>query len=57
MFAPGQRAGVAVSGGADSVCLLHVLVELAPSLGLSLSVLHVDHQLRGEDSRAELVRG
>jgi tRNA(Ile)-lysidine synthase len=51
--------GVAVSGGADSVCLLHVLVELAPRWDLRLSVLHLDHGLRGEESRqdAEFVRG
>ena len=53
MFAPGQRVGVAVSGGADSVCLLMVLRELAPSLGLTLTVLHLNHQLRGAYSDAD----
>ena len=53
MFEPGQRAGVAVSGGADSVCLLHALRELAPRWNLSLAVLHLDHGLRGEESRAD----
>jgi tRNA(Ile)-lysidine synthase len=50
MFQPGQSLGVAVSGGADSVCLLHVLRELAASWNLRLVVLHLDHQLRGEES-------
>jgi tRNA(Ile)-lysidine synthase len=50
MLAPGLRVGVAVSGGADSVCLLHVLREIAPA---GLSVLHVDHQLRGEESQGD----
>lgn len=50
MFQTGQRVGVAVSGGADSVCLLHVLFELAPRWNLHLSVLHLDHQLRSEES-------
>src|SRR5205823_6078962 len=53
MFARGQRVGVAVSGGADSVCLLHVLLELAPRWDLRLSVLHVNHGLRGEESRQD----
>lgn len=53
MFHPGQRVGAAVSGGADSVCLLHVLRELAPRWDLRLTVLHLDHQLRGEESRAD----
>ncbi|MGO4880319.1 MAG: tRNA lysidine(34) synthetase TilS [Bryobacteraceae bacterium] len=53
MFQPHQRVGVAVSGGADSVCLLHVLRELAPRWDLRLSVLHLDHQLRGEESRCD----
>ena len=62
MFHTGQRVGVAVSGGADSVCLLHVLVELRERWNLELTVLHLDHQLRGEESRndarfvAELAR-
>jgi tRNA(Ile)-lysidine synthase len=50
MFQVGQRAGVAVSGGADSVCLLHVLRDLAPRWNLRLTVLHLDHKLRGEES-------
>jgi len=50
MLPPGQRAGVAVSGGADSVCLLHILKEIAPA---GLTVLHLDHQLRGAESRAD----
>jgi len=50
MFEPGQRVAVAVSGGADSVCLLYALIELG---GLALSVLHVDHRLRGEESRGD----
>jgi len=53
MFQTGQRVGVAVSGGADSVCLLHVLFELAPRWNLHLQVLHLDHQLRGEESRED----
>lgn len=53
MFAPGDRVGVAVSGGADSVCLLHVLVELAPRWNLKLEVLHVDHGLRGAASQED----
>jgi tRNA(Ile)-lysidine synthase len=59
MFEHAQQVGVAVSGGADSVCLLYVLLELAPRWDLHLSVLHLDHGLRGEESRqdAEFVRG
>jgi len=53
MFQPGQRIGIAVSGGADSVCLLHLLRDLAPRWSLSLSVLHLDHQLRGDESRQD----
>ena len=42
--------GVAVSGGADSVVLLHILHALVSALALRLSVLHVNHRLRGEES-------
>ncbi len=44
---------VAVSGGADSICLLHVLWELRGKLGVELHVAHLDHQLRGVDSRTD----
>ena len=37
---------VAVSGGADSVCLLHLLRQLAEPWGLALHVAHVNHGLR-----------
>src|ERR1035438_1522220 len=58
MFTPGDRVAVAVSGGADSVCLLHVLRDLAPRWNLSLGVVHINHNLRGDASRgdAEFVR-
>ncbi|MCC6390779.1 MAG: tRNA lysidine(34) synthetase TilS [Bryobacterales bacterium] len=50
MFSPGDRVGVAVSGGADSVCLLHALLALRGQWNLRLSVVHIDHQLRGQAS-------
>ncbi len=53
MFEPGQRVGVAVSGGADSVFLLHALRELAPRWNLQLSVIHVEHGIRGAASIAD----
>jgi tRNA(Ile)-lysidine synthase len=57
MLADGDAVLVAVSGGADSVALLHVLSELAPSWCLTLHVLHVDHGLRADSARdADVVR-
>ncbi|HLK61968.1 MAG TPA: tRNA lysidine(34) synthetase TilS [Bryobacteraceae bacterium] len=53
MLARGQSVGVAVSGGADSVCLLHLLLELAHVWDLRLAVLHVNHRLRGGESAAD----
>jgi len=45
----GARVVVAVSGGADSVALLQVLHQL----GIPVTVAHLNHQLRGEDSDAD----
>jgi tRNA(Ile)-lysidine synthase len=53
MFASGDRVAVAVSGGADSVCLLYVLGEVAARWRLDLSVVHVNHHLRGEESQGD----
>jgi tRNA(Ile)-lysidine synthase len=53
MFPPGARVGVAVSGGADSVFLLEALRELAPRWNLQLSVVHIDHGIRGAQSHAD----
>ena len=49
----GSRVLCAVSGGADSVCLLHALYHLRPRLGFSLTAAHYDHNLRGEESHAD----
>ncbi len=56
MLAGGETVLVGVSGGADSVALLHALRALKPRLGLGLHVLHVHHGLRPEaDSEAAFV--
>ncbi len=46
----GDRVGVAVSGGADSVGLLRLLLELRQEIGVVLSVVHFNHTLRGAES-------
>jgi tRNA(Ile)-lysidine synthase len=53
LLLPGNRVGVAVSGGADSVALLRLLLELRDELGLVLSVVHFHHQIRGHDADAD----
>ncbi len=53
MLRAGERVGVGVSGGADSVALLQLLDELRGELGIRLLVLHFNHQLRGADSEAD----
>jgi len=49
----GQPLLVAVSGGPDSVCLLHILVNLQDELGVRLHVAHLNHQLRGAEADAD----
>ena len=49
----GERIAVAVSGGADSVALLHLLLEIREQAGIVLSVAHFNHQLRGKASEAD----
>lgn len=50
MFAPGQTVVVAVSGGPDSVALLHALAGLREDWGLMLVAAHLDHGFRGAES-------
>jgi tRNA(Ile)-lysidine synthase len=53
MISPGDRVGVAVSGGADSVVLLHLLRSLSQRFQITLTILHLNHQLRGSESDAD----
>ena len=50
MLSADDRVGVAVSGGADSVVLLHIFHRLAARLRVRPVVLHVNHHLRGRES-------
>src|SRR5882762_2611487 len=49
----GDRLGIAVSGGADSVALLRAMLDLRDELGIVLSGVHFNHSLRGEESEAD----
>lgn len=53
LLQPGDRVGVAVSGGADSVALLLVMLGLRKQLGLVISAVHFNHQLRGPEADAD----
>ena len=49
----GERIGVGVSGGADSVSLLRLFVELRGEMGIVPCVVHFNHELRGKASDAD----
>ncbi len=53
-FSEGDKVIVAVSGGPDSLCLLHLLQRLSPELKIQLVVAHLNHCLRPE-ARQEAV--
>ncbi|MDD2433263.1 MAG: ATP-binding protein [Clostridia bacterium] len=53
MIAPGDLVIAAVSGGPDSLTMLHVLKELQTVLNFRLHVAHVDHSFRGKEAAAE----
>lgn len=53
LLAPGMKVAVACSGGADSVALVRLLAELKGPLGIRLLVVHLNHQLRGQEADAD----
>ena len=50
LIKPGSTLVCAVSGGKDSVCLLHVMLSLQKELSITVKAAHLNHQLRGEES-------
>lgn len=53
MLIPGDQVLIGVSGGADSVALLHLMVALIPVMDLRLAVAHLNHGLRSDASDRE----
>ena len=53
MLSHGDGAAVGVSGGADSMCLLNILISLKEELDLKLLALHVNHGIRGASADAD----
>ena len=53
LIRPGMKILCAVSGGADSMCLLHVLFENREQFGISVAAAHYNHALRGEESERD----
>ena len=53
LLPPGTTVVAGVSGGPDSLCLLHVLKRLQADGGFDLHVAHLNHELRGEEAGAD----
>lgn len=57
LFKKGERIGIAVSGGSDSIAMLYFLAQRKEEYGIELVVLHVDHSIREEsDSDCQFVK-
>ncbi|MFQ5606926.1 MAG: tRNA lysidine(34) synthetase TilS [Candidatus Zixiibacteriota bacterium] len=52
-FREGQSVLIGLSGGADSVTLLHLMARLSERIHLNLSVCHINHHLRGDESDSD----
>ena len=51
LILPGEIVVIGVSGGADSICLLHILAKFRQKLDIRLHIAHLNHLLRGEESQ------
>jgi tRNA(Ile)-lysidine synthase len=50
LVSKGENLLLAVSGGADSICMLYALNELKQEMDINLFIAHLDHRLRGKES-------
>lgn len=55
ILSPGERVVVGVSGGPDSIALLHILYSLKDKWNISLVVAHLNHLLRGKESEEDAI--
>ena len=55
MIQPGDKVILGVSGGADSVCLLFLLLEYQKKTAFEMLAVHVDHGIRGEAALEDAV--
>ena len=53
MLEKGDKVIAGISGGADSVCLLLMLLELQKQIPFEVIVVHINHGLRGETARRD----
>lgn len=53
LFKRGDAVAVALSGGKDSMCLLHLLLKSKDELGISVKAINVEHGIRGEKSLSD----
>jgi tRNA(Ile)-lysidine synthase len=53
LLSPGDAVVIGISGGPDSLCLLHLLLRLRDEYDLRLHVAHLNHQLRGAEAEAD----
>ena len=53
MLDPGDTVICGVSGGKDSMALLHILLELQDTLSITVAAAHFNHQLRGEEAQRD----
>ncbi|MDH5684689.1 MAG: tRNA lysidine(34) synthetase TilS, partial [candidate division WOR-3 bacterium] len=53
MIKPKHRILIGLSGGPDSICLLHVLNRLKKEFNIKIYAFHLNHKLRGKESEAD----